>query len=69
MNNVKIERTCRIHRRKRSHIKKKPSTIVFKSYSYEDREKMKQNVYQLKDTGYYINKGFSKAALNIKAGL
>ena len=26
-----------------------------------------QNVYQLKDTGYYINENFSKATLNIRA--
>ena len=28
-----------------------------------------RNLYQLKDTGYCINEGFSKATLNIKAGL
>ena len=26
-----------------------------------------RNVYQLKDTGYYINENFSKATLNIRA--
>ena len=28
-----------------------------------------QNVYQLKDAGYYINEGFSEATLNIRAEL
>ena len=28
-----------------------------------------QNVYHLKDTGYYINENFSKATWNIKAEL
>ena len=28
-----------------------------------------RNVYQLKDTGYYINEDFSKATLNIRAEL
>ena len=28
-----------------------------------------RNVYQLKDTGYYINEDFSKATLNIRGEL
>ena len=28
-----------------------------------------RNVYELKDTGYYINEDFSKATLNIRADL
>ena len=28
-----------------------------------------RNVYQLKDTGYYINEDFSKATLTIRAAL
>ena len=28
-----------------------------------------QNVYQLKDAGYYISEGFSEATLNIRAEL
>ena len=56
-------------RRKRNHNKDKPRTIVFKLHSYEDKERIMRNVYQLKDTDYYINKGFSKATLNVKAEL
>ena len=69
INNVKIERANRIPRRKRSHNKNKPRTIVFKLHSYEDKESIMRNVYQLKDTGYYINEDFSKATLNIRAEL
>ena len=54
-------------RRKRSHNKDKPRTIVFKLHSYEDKERIMRNVYQLKDTDYYINKDFSKATLNVRA--
>ena len=56
-------------RRKRNHNKDKPRTIVFKLHSYEDKERIMRNVYQLKDTDYYINKDFSKATLNVKAEL
>ena len=56
-------------RRKRNHNKDKPRTIVFKLHSYEDKERIMRNVYQLKNTGYYINKDFSKATLNIRAEL
>ena len=38
ISNVKIERVHRIPRRKRSHKKDKPGTIVFKLYFYEDKE-------------------------------
>ena len=69
INNVKIERAHRIPRRKRSHNKDKPRTIVFKLHLREDKESIMQNVYQLKYTGYYINKDFSKATLNIRADL
>ena len=69
INNVKIERAHRISRRKRSHNKSKPCTIVFKLHSYEDKESIMRNVYQLKDTVYYINEDFSKATLNIRAEL
>ena len=54
-------------RRKRNHNKDKPRTIVFKLHSYEDKERIMRNVYQLKNTGYYINKDFSKATLNVRA--
>ena len=56
-------------RRKRNHNKDKPRTIVFKLHSYEDKERIMRNVYQLKNTGYYINKDFSKATLNVRAEL
>ena len=56
-------------RRKRNHNKGKPRTIVFKLHSYEDKERIMRNVYQLKNTGYYINKDFSKATLNVRAEL
>ena len=56
-------------RRKRNHNKDKPRTIVFKLHSYEDKERTMRNVYQLKNTGYYINKDFSKATLNVRAEL
>ena len=69
INNVKIERAHRIPRRKRSHNKNKPRTIVFKLHSYENKESIMGNVYQLKDTGYYIYEDFSKATLNIRAEL
>ena len=69
INNVKIEQAHRIPRRKRSHNKYKPGTIVFKLHSYEDKESIMQNAYQLKDTGYYINEDFSKATWNIRAEL
>ena len=61
INNVKIERAHIIPRRKRSHNKNKPRTIVFKLHSFEDKESIIRNVYQLKDTGYYISEDFSKA--------
>ena len=67
--NVKLERAHRIPRKKRSHNKDKPRTMFFKLHSYEDKESIMRNVYQLKDTGYYINKDFSKATLNIRAEL
>ena len=54
-------------RRKRNHNKDKPRTVVFKLHSYEDKERIMRNVYQLKNTGYYINKDFSKATLNVRA--
>ena len=69
INNVKFERAHRIPRRKRSHNKDKPCTIVFKLHSYEDKESIMRNVCQLKNTGYYINEDFSKATLNIMAEL
>ena len=69
INNVKLERDHRIPGRKRSHNKGKPRTIVFKLHSHEDKGRILRNVYQLKDTSYYINKDFSKAALNIRAEL
>ena len=56
-------------RRKRNHNKDKPRTIVFKLHSYEDKERIMRNAYQLKNTGYYINKDFSKATLNVRAEL
>ena len=56
-------------RTKRNHNKDKPRTIVFKLHSYEDKERIMRNVYQLKNTGYYINKDFSKATLNVRAEL
>ena len=56
-------------RRKRNHNKDKPRTIVFKLHSYEDKERIMRNVYQLKNTGYYINKDFSKATLNVRGEL
>ena len=56
-------------RRKRNHNKDKPRTIVFKLHSYEDKERIMRNVYQLKNTGYCINKDFSKATLNVRAEL
>ena len=69
INNVKIERAYRIPRRKRSHDKNKPRSIVFKLHSYEDKESIMRCVYQLKDNGHYINEDFSKATLNIRAEL
>ena len=44
-NNVKTERAHRIHRRKRSHNKDKPCTIVFKLHSYEGKESTIWNVW------------------------
>ena len=38
INNVKIERACRIPRRKGSRNNDKPGTIVFKFHSYEDKK-------------------------------
>ena len=67
--NVKIERSHRIPRRKRSRNKNKPRIIVFKLHWFEDKESIMRNVCQLKDTGYYINEDFSKATLNIRAEL
>ena len=67
--NVKIERAHRIPRRKRSHNKDSSCTIVSKLHSYEDKESIMWNVYQLKDTGYYINGNFNKATLNIRVEL
>ena len=45
INNVKIERTHRIPRRKRSRNKNKAYAKVFKLHSYEDRESIMWNVY------------------------
>ena len=69
--NVKLERAHRIPRKERSHNKDKPRTMFFKLHSYEDKESLMRNVYQLKDTGYYINKDKEKgkATLNIRAEL
>ena len=69
INNVKIEQAHRIPKRKRSDNKDKSRTIVFKLHSDEGKENVMRNLYQLKDTGYYINKDFSKATLNITARL
>ena len=69
INNVKIQQAHRIPRTKRSHDKNKPRTIVFKLHSYEDKESIMRNLYQLKDAGYYINEDFSKATLNIRTEL
>ena len=44
--------------KKRRHNKNKPCTIVFKLHSYECKENIMRNVYQLKNTGYYISKYF-----------
>ena len=66
---MKIEQAHRIPRRKRNHSKDNSRTIVSKFHSYEDKESIMQNVYQLKDTCYYINENFSKATLNIRAEL
>ena len=68
-NNVKIERVHRTPRRKRSHNKDKPRTILLKLHSYEDKESTMQNVYQLKDTDYFINEDFGKVTVNIRAEL
>ena len=67
INNVNVERVHRIPRRKRNHNKDTPRATVFELHSYEDKESIMRNVYQLKDTGYYINEDFSKATLNIRA--
>ena len=69
INNVKIERAHGIPRRKRSHNKNKPRAIVFKLHSYQNEEIIMPNIYELKDTGYYINEDFGKATLNIRAEL
>ena len=69
INNVKIERAHRIPTKKRSPNKSEPRTIVFKLHLYEDKKSIMRNVYQLKDTGYYVNEDFSKASLNTRADL
>ena len=56
INNVRIERAHSILRRKRNHSKDEPRTIVFKLYSYEGKSNIMRNVYQLKDTDYYIKR-------------
>ena len=68
INNVEIERAHRLTRKK-SHNKDKPRVIVFKLHSYENKESIMWHVYHLKDTGYIINEGSSKATLNISAEL
>ena len=42
INNVKVERAHIIPRRKRIHNKDKLQTIIFKFYSYEDKESKKK---------------------------
>ena len=69
INNLKIERTDIVPRRKRSHNKEKPRKIVFKLHPYEDKDSIMRNVYRLKNTGYYINEDVSKATLNIRVEL
>ena len=69
INNLKIERAHKTPRRKKKHNKGKPRTIIFKLHSYEDKESIMRNIYQLKDTGYYINEDFRNATLNIRAEL
>ena len=66
ISNAKIERARGVPGRKRSHNKDNPSTIFFKFYSHEDKESIMQNVNKSKDTGYYINKDFSKATFNVR---
>ena len=61
---------ARIPRRKRSHNKDKTRTIVFKLHSYYDKENIMRNVYQLKNTGYYMSEEVNnKGTLNIRAEL
>ena len=59
---IKIERAHRTGEKKKDTLR----AIVAKFSSYKTKETILQNARKLKDTGYYINKDFSKETVEIR---
>lgn len=61
---VKIERA---HRVSTKYVPNgKPRTIIFKTLSFKDKERILKSSNKLKNTGLYINEDFSKETIDIR---